>query len=114
MSWASAIRKTTPRVKPAVSAQAAFAPAIVPADIDWDRLVSLDFETYYDADYTLSKLSTSEYIRDERFEALMVAPFLMPEFTRCASPWLRVTVVSTVPFPSLSICTTVPRLALSR
>lgn len=73
MSWASAIRKTTPRVKPAASVQAAFAPAIVLADVDWDRLVSLDFETYYDADYTLSKLSTSEYIRDERFEALMVA-----------------------------------------
>ena len=73
MSWASAIRKTIPRVKLAASVQTALAPAIVPADIDWDRLVSLDFETYYDADYTLSKLSTSEYIRDERFEALMVA-----------------------------------------
>ncbi len=73
MSWASAIRKTTPRVKPAASVQTAFAPTIVPADIDWDRLVSLDFETYYDTDYTLSKLSTSEYVRDERFEALMVA-----------------------------------------
>lgn len=73
MSWASAIRKTTPRAKLAASVQTALAPAIVPADTDWDRLVSLDFETYYDADYTLSKLSTSEYIRDERFEALMVA-----------------------------------------
>lgn len=33
-------------------------------------LVTLDFETYYDADYTLKKLSTSEYIRDARFEAI--------------------------------------------
>lgn len=33
-------------------------------------LVCLDFETYYDADYTLRKLSTSEYVRDKRFEAL--------------------------------------------
>lgn len=33
-------------------------------------LVTIDFETYYDKDYTLKKLSTSEYIRDKRFEAL--------------------------------------------
>jgi len=39
---------------------------------DWDRLVTLDFETFYDTDYTLRKLSTSEYIRDERFHAQMV------------------------------------------
>lgn len=40
--------------------------------IDWDKLVTLDFETYYDSDYTLSKLSTSDYVRDERFKAQMV------------------------------------------
>ena len=40
--------------------------------VDWARLVSLDFECFYDSDYTLSKLSTSEYIRDARFEAQMV------------------------------------------
>lgn len=33
-------------------------------------LVTLDFESYYDADYTLKKLATSEYVRDPRFETL--------------------------------------------
>lgn len=33
-------------------------------------LVTLDFETYFDKDYTLTKLSTSEYIRDDRFEPI--------------------------------------------
>lgn len=35
-------------------------------------LVTLDFETYYDSDYTLKKMSTSEYVRDPRFKAQMV------------------------------------------
>jgi len=47
-------------------------PAIQLAKIDWAHLVALDFESYYDADYTLSKLSTSEYVRDPRFKAHMV------------------------------------------
>ena len=33
------------------------------------RLVVIDYETYYSDDYTLSKMSTESYIRDERFEA---------------------------------------------
>jgi hypothetical protein len=36
-----------------------------------EDLVSLDFETYYDDDYTLRKLSYSEYIRDPQFEVIM-------------------------------------------
>ena len=73
MSWASAIRKPAARPsKVAAAARIVSRPQIETADVDWDRLVSLDFETYYDTDYTLSKLSTSEYVRDERFEASMV------------------------------------------
>ncbi len=36
-------------------------------------IVTIDFETYYDQDYTLKKMSTSEYIRDPRFKVLNVA-----------------------------------------
>ena len=68
MSWSSALKKTIA----APVTQASPAITIEPAQIDWDRLVSLDFETYYDDDYTLKKMSTSEYVRDPRFKAQMV------------------------------------------
>lgn len=64
MSWSSAIRK---QVQTAVAA-----PVVPLAQVDFDRLVTVDFETYFDQDYTLSKLSTSEYVRDPRFKAQMV------------------------------------------
>ena len=34
------------------------------------RLITLDFETYYDKDYSLKKLTTEAYIRDPRFEVI--------------------------------------------
>lgn len=36
-------------------------------------IVTLDFETYYDHVYSLKKLTTEEYIRDSRFEAIGVS-----------------------------------------
>ena len=37
------------------------------------QIVTLDFETFYDKQYSLSKLTTEEYIRDHRFETIGVA-----------------------------------------
>ena len=34
------------------------------------RLVVVDFETYYDKEYSLSKMTTEEYINDPRFETI--------------------------------------------
>ena len=36
-------------------------------------ILTIDFETYYDRDYSLSKITTEEYIRDPRFEAIGVS-----------------------------------------
>jgi len=37
------------------------------------QIVTIDFETYYDKDFSLSKITTEEYIRDPRFEVIGVA-----------------------------------------
>ena len=45
---------------------------LVTEKVDWARLVTVDFETYFDTHYTLRKMSTSEYVRDPQFKAQMV------------------------------------------
>ena len=35
-------------------------------------IITVDFETYYDREYSLSKLTTEEYVRDDRFEVIGV------------------------------------------
>lgn len=37
------------------------------------NILTIDFETYYAADFSLSKLTTEEYVRDKRFEVIGVS-----------------------------------------
>jgi DNA polymerase I-like protein with 3'-5' exonuclease and polymerase domains len=67
VSWQSALRKVTEQLLPEFRR-----PTYTLKEVDYDRLVTIDFETYFDIDYTLSKLSTSEYVRDSRFKAQMM------------------------------------------
>lgn len=66
MSWKSALSKST---KPA---QQFARPPITPKKIDLNKVVTVDFETYFDSSYTLKNLSTSEYVRHEQFKSQMV------------------------------------------
>ena len=36
------------------------------------EIITADFETYYDKDYSLSKITTEEYIRHEKFQVIML------------------------------------------
>jgi hypothetical protein len=38
-------------------------------------LISIDFETYYDSKYSLRKMSTWDYVFDEKFDAYLVAAY---------------------------------------
>ena len=37
------------------------------------NLITIDFETYYDRDFSLSKITTEEYVRDDKFETIGIA-----------------------------------------
>lgn len=50
--------------------------------IDCKHTITIDFETYYSKDFSLSKMTTQEYIRDERFEVICVAAKLDDGKTR--------------------------------
>jgi DNA polymerase len=75
-AWQSALRKQLSNPVQAVADRLSGGrfsrPVFRTKDVDFDHLVSLDFETYFDDEYTLKKLSTSEYVRDPRFKAQML------------------------------------------
>ena len=49
------------------------------------QLVTLDFETYYDVGFSLSGLTTEEYIRDPRFQVIGVGIKINDDITRWIS-----------------------------
>ena len=44
-----------------------------PSKIAWHEPIVIDFETYYDKDYSLRKVTTEKYIRCEQFECIGVS-----------------------------------------
>jgi DNA polymerase len=54
------------------------------------NIVILDFETFWDQDYTLSKISTEQYVRDPRFEVIGVSIKQGPEAAQWFSDPLEV------------------------
>jgi flagellar biosynthesis component FlhA len=48
-------------------------------------LITLDFETYYDKEFSLSKMTTESYIRDPQFEVIGVGIKVNNEPTEWAS-----------------------------
>jgi len=79
--WGSAVRKKVGMVAAPVQTL-----TFTPEAVDWARLVVIDFETFYDVGYTLSSMSTSEYVRDSRFKAQMMGIKIGTAKTKVVAP----------------------------
>lgn len=66
------------------------------AQYDLSKIVVIDFESFWDKDYTLKKMSTSEYIRDERFEAQMMGIKIGTARSKVVKPTDIKSVLSTI------------------
>jgi hypothetical protein len=78
MGWSDsfetkAVAKVVKKAQQASRAVAA-PPQVEMAKVDWAHLVAIDFETYFDDEYSLRRAgtSTSDYVRDARFKAQMM------------------------------------------
>lgn len=70
MSWGSAFKQRTVQAA-AAEVRGPFLMHVPMAKINLAKVVTVDFETYFDADYTLRKLNTSTYVRHDLFKAHM-------------------------------------------
>lgn len=65
MSWGKVFKQQVQNAAGVINADVGL------AKINLAKVVTVDFETYFDADYTLRKMNTSSYIRDARFKPHM-------------------------------------------
>ena len=65
MSWGTAFKNRV------VHTAGVYKAEVEMAKVNPAKIVTIDFETYFDSDYTLRKMNTSSYIRDERFKVHM-------------------------------------------
>ena len=71
--------------------------------IDWSRVVTVDFETFYGKGYTLSTSSTSEYVRDTRFKAQMVGIKIGNKPTKVYGPKTMERALRAIPWSTHSL-----------
>lgn len=72
MAWGSAFKQRTVQ-EAAQQVRGSYLAQVPMTKINLAKVVTIDFETYFDVDYTLRKMNTSSYIRDERFKAHMAS-----------------------------------------
>lgn len=70
------------------------------------KLVTLDFETFYSKEYSLSRMTTQEYIDDERFEVIGVAVKVgAAEPIWCSGEWQEIAMFLTeFDLPNSMVC----------
>jgi hypothetical protein len=88
MGWKTALpAETIAAMEAAKPVKQKFQRPVVPMHKpDLKRIVTVDFETYYDSHFTLRKLSTSEYIRHDMFRVQMVGIKIGKGKTRVLRP----------------------------
>lgn len=67
------------------------------------KIVALDFETYYDRDYSLSKMTTDSYVHDRRFKVHMMSMRDAVGGYHCFPPHLIPHVLGKIDWPNTAI-----------
>src|SRR5271165_7560117 len=55
------------------------------------EIITVDFETFYGPDYTLSKMTTEDYVRDPRFDTMLVSVKVGRGYTKWFSGGIKQT-----------------------